>query len=208
MAVTPAVFPLPHEYEAAKERKVASVADLRNAVKTVRAALSISVAVRDVCSTHPCLDAVRNRLRRCQGHVWRHTVLNFLRVSHMSLCIIACISRMRAVIYAPLAGCVRSSMHAGPAGRRPQARAAVRDSGALQGVAAVVRQHAAGVRLGQVLAPILAAGRACCPTHAAVLQCACQRCPASCHLLTHCRRRTSHKCHPFQCRPLPLQDGT
>lgn len=66
MAVTPAVFPLPHEYEAAKERKVASVADLRNAVKTVRAALSISVAVRDVCSTHPCLDAVRNRLRRCQ----------------------------------------------------------------------------------------------------------------------------------------------
>ena len=42
MAVTPAVFPLPHEYEAAKDRKVASVADLRNAVKTVRAAVAES----------------------------------------------------------------------------------------------------------------------------------------------------------------------
>ena len=34
--LAPAVFPLPPEYEAAKERKVAGVADLRNAVKTVR----------------------------------------------------------------------------------------------------------------------------------------------------------------------------
>mmetsp|Transcript_707 Transcript_707/g.2084 ORF Transcript_707/g.2084 Transcript_707/m.2084 type:complete len:651 (+) Transcript_707:360-2312(+) len=36
MAMAPAVFPLPPEYEAAKDRKVASVADLRNAVKTAQ----------------------------------------------------------------------------------------------------------------------------------------------------------------------------
>lgn len=35
LAVAPPVFPLPSEYEDAKDRKVAAVADLRNAVKTV-----------------------------------------------------------------------------------------------------------------------------------------------------------------------------
>jgi hypothetical protein len=38
-AVPQPVFPLPPEYEEAKERKVASVAELRNAVKTVRPTL-------------------------------------------------------------------------------------------------------------------------------------------------------------------------
>ena len=41
-AIAPPVFPLPPEYEEAKERKVASVADLRNAVKTVRQSIALS----------------------------------------------------------------------------------------------------------------------------------------------------------------------
>lgn len=35
LSVAPPVFPLPPEYEEAKDRKVAAVTDLRNAVKTV-----------------------------------------------------------------------------------------------------------------------------------------------------------------------------
>ena len=40
-AVAQPVFPLPPEYEEAKERRVTSVVELRNAVKTVRASLAI-----------------------------------------------------------------------------------------------------------------------------------------------------------------------
>lgn len=40
-AVPQPVFPLPPEYEEAKERRVTSVVELRNAVKTVRASLAI-----------------------------------------------------------------------------------------------------------------------------------------------------------------------
>lgn len=53
-AVPQPVFPLPPEYEEAKERKVASVADLRNAVKTVRhcdtSAISRSDTIRPAIS--------------------------------------------------------------------------------------------------------------------------------------------------------------
>lgn len=48
-AVPQPVFPLPPEYEEAKERRVASVVELRNAVKTVRVS---SVVLSFRCEGH------------------------------------------------------------------------------------------------------------------------------------------------------------
>jgi hypothetical protein len=53
-AVPQPVFPLPPEYEEAKERRVASVVELRNAVKTVRPSPAIQC-----CKIHGVLDEVR-----------------------------------------------------------------------------------------------------------------------------------------------------
>ena len=67
------VFPLPPEYEEAKERKVASVADLRNAVKTVRPASSLPspIIAAEYVSSHGhscilrCLLALARAMSMC-----------------------------------------------------------------------------------------------------------------------------------------------